>query len=87
MHALKHRNTKNPPAAAPKPAKMYPPGYFTALVFEHDWPPGWVSQWEPDTLRNTAAHQRGSRAAKAAAAKGTNWAADRLARESIEATP
>lgn len=29
--------------------RTYPPGFFTALLREHDWPPGFVSQIHPES--------------------------------------
>lgn len=84
-------NTARAPKKRRTPSKahralpqVYEPGHFTALVHANNWPPGWVSQWQPDTLRHTAAHQRGFRAAKAAAAQGTSWASARMARQGME---
>lgn len=43
------------------PAIQYPPGYFTALVRLHDFPPGFVSQGsaDPGALKRQEAAVRG----------------------------
>lgn len=63
MHLLRKGKTQRNGRGKAKatPAKTYPPGYFTELVFKHNWPPMWQptehcnrAGWKAEHGRRTA---------------------------------
>jgi hypothetical protein len=55
--------------------KVYPPGYFTALMRRHNWPPNFQSALQLDDKRyGVVASQRASQQREAGVANGQLWA-------------
>ena len=60
----------------PAPAKTYQPGYFTALMRRHNWPPRFQSALQFEDKRfGVSASQRASQQREAGVANGQLWAA------------
>lgn len=67
--------TRPKPKAKPIPTGDYPPGYFTAHIREHDWPPGWQPQIDGALISAQAAGVHAGRLATwRAKAEGKGWA-------------
>lgn len=55
------------------PAVSYPPGYFTAGIRAHNWPPAWQSQLTGDDGREQQRREAGQRARAVSVAGAIGW--------------
>lgn len=54
------------------PARDYPPGFFTALVVQHNWPPRFEPRFASD-LMSIQRQQASFKAREKAATEGVGW--------------
>ena len=83
-NAHEHRPAARPGAARRRaspaePAADYVPGFFTALVHRHNWPPRWQSAMPEPDHRQAAAVRAGQVARRVGNETGLGWGNGTLA--------
>jgi hypothetical protein len=74
MHVRRPAQRRAKPAPAVKPAvPVYEPGFFMALVRQHDWPPRFEPQMESMTVQRQIQLAAAARGREVANATGVGW--------------